>query len=53
MQGLAVAPIAITQRAAFGHALTVGQTAQEFEPKERPPTRFAQLYDWLQAQLRY
>jgi chromosome partitioning protein len=53
VHGLAVAPIAIEQRAAFGHALTVGQTAQEFEPQGKAADEIAQLYDWLQAQLRY
>ena len=49
--GLAIAPIAIQQRAAFGHALTAGQTAQEFEPGGKAAEEIAQLYKWLRTQL--
>lgn len=51
VHGLAVAPVAIEQRAAFGHALTAGQTAQEFEPEGKAAEEIVQLYDWLQEQL--
>lgn len=53
VHGLAVAPVAIEQRAAFGHALTIGQTAQEFEPQGKAAKEIAQLYDWFQAQLHH
>ena len=52
VHGLEVAPIAIEQRAAFGHALTAGRTAQEYEPEGKAAEEIAQLYDWLRTQLR-
>jgi chromosome partitioning protein len=51
VHGLEVAPVAIQQRAAFGHALTAGQTAQEFEPGGKAAEEIAELYSWLRAQL--
>jgi chromosome partitioning protein len=51
VHGLDVAPVAIQQRAAFGHALTAGQTAQEFEPSGKAAAEIAQLYRWLLSQL--
>ena len=51
VHGLAVAPITIQQRAAFGHALTAGQTAQEYEPDGKAGDEIAQLYTWLQSVL--
>jgi chromosome partitioning protein len=51
VHGLEVAPVAIQQRAAFGHALTAGQTAQEFEPGGKAAEEIAELYGWLRAQL--
>ncbi len=47
VHGLTVAPVAIQQRAAYGHALTLGQTAQEYEPAGKAAEETAQLYDWL------
>src|ERR1700722_1987957 len=35
------------QRAAYGNALTAGQTAQEFEPKGKASEEVAELYAWL------
>src|SRR5271170_6790301 len=52
VHGLAIAPIAVEQRAAFGHALTVGLTAQEFDPDGKAAEEIVQLYEWLQTQLR-
>jgi chromosome partitioning protein len=52
VHGLDVAPVVIQQRAAFGHALTAGQTAQEFEPEGKAAEEIAALYDWLWTQLR-
>jgi chromosome partitioning protein len=51
VHGLEVAPVAIQQRAAFGHALTAGQTAQEFEPGGKAADEIAELYGWLRMQL--
>jgi chromosome partitioning protein len=51
VHGLEVAPIAIQQRAAFAHALTVGQTAEEYEPGGRAAEESAALYKWLFAKL--
>jgi chromosome partitioning protein len=51
VHGLDMAPVAIQQRAAFGHALTAGQTAQEFEPSGKAAAEIAQLYRWLLTQL--
>jgi chromosome partitioning protein len=52
VHGLDVAPVAMQQRAAFGHALTAGQTAQEFEPLGKAAEEIGQLYRWLRTQLR-
>jgi chromosome partitioning protein len=51
VHGLDVAPVVIEHRAAFGHALTAGQTAQEYEPKGRAAEEITELYSWLRAQL--
>ncbi|MBF0562022.1 MAG: AAA family ATPase [Alphaproteobacteria bacterium] len=51
VHGLDVAPIALQQRAAYAHALTVGQTAQEYEPEGKGGEDIAQLYHWLQGEL--
>ena len=49
--GLEVAPVMIQQRAAYGHALTVGQTAQEFEPSGKAAEEVAQLFAWAKSQV--
>jgi len=51
VHGLEVAPIAIQQRAAYAHALTAGQTAQEYEPDGKAAEEMAQLYAWLRQVL--
>jgi chromosome partitioning protein len=51
VHGLDVAPVVMEQRAAFGHALTAGQTAQEYEPNGRAAEEIAELYGWLRTQL--
>lgn len=51
MHGLAVSPVAVQQRAVYGHALTVGQTAQEYEPASKASNEVQQLYEWLLLQL--
>ncbi len=49
VHGLEVAPITIQQRAAYAHALTAGQTAQEYEPDGKAADEMAQLYAWLRS----
>ncbi|WP_145754621.1 ParA family partition ATPase [Nitrospirillum amazonense] len=51
VHGLDVAPVSIQQRAAFAHALTLGQTAQEYEPEGKAADEAAQLYRWLRSVL--
>ena len=51
VHGLQVAPVALQQRAAFAHALTVGQTAPEYEPQGRAAEEVAALLAWLRATL--
>lgn len=47
VHGLDVAPVALQQRATFAHALTVGKTAQEYEPGGKAAEEISSLYDWL------
>jgi chromosome partitioning protein len=42
-----VAPVRIGQRAAFVHALTSGQTAQEYEPDGKAAQEISDLYKWV------
>jgi chromosome partitioning protein len=51
VHGLEVAPVVIEQRAALSHSLTVGQTAQEYEPKGKAAEEIGRLYAWLCNQL--
>lgn len=51
VHGLDVAPVSLQQRAAFAHALTAGQTAQEYEPDGKAADEVARLFDWLKRQL--
>ncbi len=44
--GVEVVPVQIGQRAAFMHALTLGQTAQEYEAKGKGAQEITQLYNW-------
>jgi chromosome partitioning protein len=46
-----VAPITLQQRAAYGHALTVGKTAPEYEPDGKAAEEVAALRQWLFAAL--
>jgi chromosome partitioning protein len=51
VHGLQVAPVTLQQRAAYGHALTAGQTAQEYDPLGKAADEIAQLYAWLKREL--
>lgn len=51
VHGLEVAPVALRQRAAYAHALTAGQTAQEYEPKGKAAEDMAAFYKWLRRTL--
>ena len=51
VHGLEVAPVTIQQRAAYAHALTAGQTAQEYEPDGKAADEIAQIYTWLRTVL--
>jgi chromosome partitioning protein len=42
-----VAPIRLTQRAAFVHCLTAGLTAREFEPDGKAAQEVRELFRWL------
>ncbi len=52
IHGLEVAPVSLQQRAAYAHALTSGQTAQEYEPKGKAGQDVADLYAWLRKILK-
>ena len=47
VHGLDIAPVALQQRAAYAHSLTVGQTAQEYERGGKAAEEIAALYEWL------
>ena len=47
VHGLEVAPVTLQQRAAFAHALTVGKTADEYEPNGKAAEEITQLFQWL------
>jgi len=49
--GLHLAPVVIHQRAAFVHALTVGKTAQEYEPYGAASQEIGNLKTWIAARL--
>jgi chromosome partitioning protein len=51
VHGLQVAPFTLQQRAAYAHALTAGQTAQEYEPAGKAAEEISQLYAWLRQEL--
>lgn len=51
VHGLDVAPMALRQRAAYAHALTAGQTAQEYEPHGKAAEDIAAFYQWLRSTL--
>lgn len=47
--GLGVAPVVIHQRSAFAHALTAGQTAQEYEPDGKAAEEAMALFQWVSS----
>lgn len=49
--GLTMAPFILHQRAAYAHALTVGQTAGEFEPDGRADQEIQDLLGWIRSML--
>jgi chromosome partitioning protein len=49
--GLPVVPVRVTQRATYVHALTVGQTAQEYEPDSKAAEEIAALYKWTRIRV--
>ena len=49
VHGLEVGPVVLQQRAAFAHALTAGQTAQEYEPDGKAAEEIAALLSWLEG----
>jgi chromosome partitioning protein len=46
-QGAKVAPVMLSQRAAFTHGVIDGRTAQEFEPDGKAAEEIGDLYAWL------
>jgi chromosome partitioning protein len=51
VHGLEVAPVALQQRAAYAHALTVGLAAQEYERGGKAAGEIGKLYAWVSDQL--
>ena len=49
--GLEVAPFVLHQRAAYAHGLTVGQTAEEFEPGGKAEQEVRDLLSWARGLL--
>ena len=51
VHGLEISPAIIGQRAVLAHSLTLGLTAQEFEPHGKAAAEIAQLHTWLVQQI--
>ena len=49
--GLSVAPVKMTQRAAYVHSLTAGQAAMEFEPDGKAAQEIKELYKWARVRV--
>ena len=49
--GIDLAPVVLHQRAAFAHALTLGQTATEFEPAGKADAEIRALFAWMRGLL--
>jgi chromosome partitioning protein len=48
---LPIAPVILHQRAAYAHALTLGKTAQEYEPEGKAAEEISELFNWLTGEL--
>ena len=48
--GLPLAPVAVTQRAAFSYALNDGRAVSEFEPDGKAADELRKLWEWLRDQ---
>ncbi len=51
-QDIEVCPWRLTQRIAFVHAVTAGQSVQEYEPNGKAATEVKNLYRWVLKQLK-
>ena len=49
--GLTVAPVVLHQRSAYAHALTAGQTAEEYEPGGKADAEVGDLLQWAKGLL--
>ena len=49
--GLSIAPIKLTQRAAYVHSLTAGQAALEFEADGKAAQEIRDLYKWMRVRV--
>jgi chromosome partitioning protein len=47
-----VAPVVICQRAAYGHSVIEGRTAQEFEPDGKVAGEVEALWQWVKSELK-
>jgi chromosome partitioning protein len=52
VHGIEVAPVAIGQRAAFGHSLTAGKTAEEYDKGGKAAQEIELLQSWISGLLR-
>ncbi|MHB1829414.1 MAG: hypothetical protein ACYCV6_17265 [Steroidobacteraceae bacterium] len=43
---LAIAPVKLTQRAAYVYSVTAGRSVQEFEPEGKAAAEISELYKW-------
>ena len=49
--GVSVCPVRLGQRASYAHALTAGQSVQEYEPTGKATEEIKQLYMWICKQI--
>lgn len=52
VHGLKLAPVTIHQRAAFAHSLIDGRTALEADPKGKAAGEIAELFRWVEKQVK-
>jgi len=50
-QGAQVAPVSLSHRAAFGHSVIDGRSAQEYEPAGKAAEEVAALFSWICGQV--